>query len=96
VRWYKHDHHQIGLNSFRWAEVYYGRHLELAAECHGAYADNPQRWIIGARRVPMPPAVVTINPAPTVEAETCSAITNEVASADFPLILTNPESISAT
>jgi putative transposase len=97
---YNHDHHHIGLNGFTPAEVYHGHYLQLAAEhqrvLDAAYADNPQRWINGAPRVPMPPAVVAINPAPPLEAESCSPIANEVVPAEFPAILPNPKEVLAT
>ena len=82
VSWYNHGHHHIGLNGFTPAEVYHGHYLAIAAEdqlvLDAAYANNTQRWINGAPRIPMPPALVAINPAPPLEAESCSSIANNV------------------
>jgi putative transposase len=100
VPWYNQDHHHIGLKGFTPAEVYHGRHLVLGAErqrvLDAAYAANPQRWINGAPRVPMPPEVVTINPAPPVDLESCSPIANGVVPTELPVILPNRKEVFPT
>jgi hypothetical protein len=61
-----------------------------------AYAANPQRWINGAPRVPMPPEVVTINPAPPLDLESCSPIANGVVPTELPVILPNRKEVFPT
>jgi hypothetical protein len=54
--------------------VYHGHHHGLAEKrqrvLDAAYASNPQRWINAPPRVPMPPEIVAINPAPRVDYRT--------------------------
>jgi len=68
VTWYNDAHHHCGLNGYTPAEVYSGqyrqRQLEKQAVLDAAHAQNPQRWINGAPRAPLPPARVSINPSP--------------------------------
>lgn len=63
-------------------EVYSGRHVELAisrqSTLDAAYARHPERWIKGPPKLPRPPAIVTINPAPPAPANASPPLPNEV------------------
>ncbi len=100
VTWYNEDHRHTGLNGFTPAEVYHGRHPELANErqrvLQAAYANNPQRWINGPPRVSMPPDVVAINPAPPLHIENTPPLANEIIPVESPVILTKPKANFAT
>lgn len=94
VPWYNQEHHHTGLSGFTPAEIYQGRHRELAVQrqrvLDAAHRRNPQRWINAPPRMPMPPEVVAINPVQPVDTEHRSPIANEVIPIERPLILRNP------
>ena len=93
MSWYNQEHRHTGLKGFTPAEVYHGRHHALAQErqrvLEAAHAKNPERWINGPPRVPMPPAVVAINPVPPETIEATPALANEIVPAERPIIVSS-------
>jgi len=78
--WYNRSHHHSGLAGFTPEQVFTGRHLAVAAEkqvaLDAAYDANPERFVRGRPRVPMPPEIVTINPVTPeqLDAGVCSQV----------------------
>ena len=64
--WYNFKHHHSGLAGFTPEQVFTGRYRDVAKDKQRAlderYQRNPERFVKGRPRVPMPPAVVAINP----------------------------------
>ncbi len=54
------------------------------------------RELIRPPRVPMPPEVVAINPAPPADIETTSPLENEIVPAELPIITSRQKEPSAT
>jgi putative transposase len=70
--WYCHRHHHAGLALFTPADVFHGRVAAVAAVRQAAldkaYVAHPERFVHGPPSVPLPPATVSINPPPPLEA----------------------------
>jgi len=64
--WYNFKHHHSGLAGFTPEQVFTGRYRAVAEGKQRAlderYAQNPERFVKGRPRVPMPPTTVAINP----------------------------------
>lgn len=64
--WMNFHHHHSGLAGFTPEQVFTGRYQQIATEKQQAlnqrYASNPERFVHGAPKVPMPPSQVLINP----------------------------------
>lgn len=100
VPWYNEQHRHDGLHGFTPAEVFSGRHRELAAQRHAvrldAYAPTPERWIQGPPKLVLPPDVVTINPAPPLTSDSLAPLPNEVVPAESIAIARAPSRSIAT
>lgn len=100
VTWYNQEHRHTGLKGFTPAEVYHGHYHALADErqrvLEAAHAKNPQRWINGPPRVPLPPDVVAINPVPPEAIQTSPPLANEIVPAERPIILSHLKEVIPT
>jgi putative transposase len=100
VTWYNHKHRHTGLNGFTPQEVFQGRHHALVRQrqhvLDAAYAANPQRWINAPPKAPLPPEVVAINPAPSVDTDTSTPLANELVPAEVPIITTEIKEVIST
>ena len=95
VTWYNQEHHHTGLNGFTPAEVFHGRHHNLATQrqrvLEAAFASNPQRWVNGPPKVALPPEIVAINPAPPPEPDNAAQLPNEIVPVETPLVTITKE-----
>jgi len=100
VTWYNREHRHTGLNGFTPQEVFQGRHHRLAQQrqwvLDAAYAANPQRWINGPPKAPLPPEVVSINPVPPADLDTLPPLANEIVPAEAPIITTKTKEVITT
>ena len=64
--WYNFEHHHSGLAGFTPEQVFSGRYVEIAKlkqqVLDRRYALNPERFVQGRPRIPMPAKSVAINP----------------------------------
>jgi putative transposase len=64
--WYNFKHHHSGLSGFTPEQVFSGRYRAVAADKQRVldvvYEQTPERFVGGRPVVPMPPAMVAINP----------------------------------
>jgi putative transposase len=79
--WYNDEHHHSGLALFRPADVHFGRVTarlaDRAATLEAARLAHPERFVLGAPRLPTPPASVWINrpqSPPSVVVEAASGV----------------------
>lgn len=86
VPWYHDDHRHEGLYGFTPGEVYSGRHVTLAVSrqrtLDTAYAAHPERWINRPPTLPLPPAIVAINPTPPLTPSNAGPLLNEIVPAE--------------
>lgn len=68
VHWYNYDHHHSALAGFTPAQVFTGKHVDIAARCQQAldasFSRHPEHFTKGRPLVRLPAEVVTINPIP--------------------------------
>ena len=66
VNWYNFSHHHAGIASFTPAQVFTGKHVDIARTRQEAldfsYLMHPERFVNGSPSVKMPPTIVYINP----------------------------------
>lgn len=71
--WYNAEHHHSGLAGFTPEQVFTGCYHEIALQKQRAlderYKRNPERFVHGRPRLPMPPKSVAINPVVPTDGE---------------------------